>query len=55
MSSLANDFGEAANAIAIDMFYRRSLPTPPRGHGDDKGIVARLLPIWMTTVMYAVV
>uniref|UniRef100_A0A0E0FWC8 CRIB domain-containing protein n=1 Tax=Oryza nivara TaxID=4536 RepID=A0A0E0FWC8_ORYNI len=54
-SSLANDFGEAANAIAIDMFYRRSLPTPPRGHGDDKGIVARLLPIWMTTVMYAVV
>uniref|UniRef100_A0A0E0CAX3 Major facilitator superfamily (MFS) profile domain-containing protein n=1 Tax=Oryza meridionalis TaxID=40149 RepID=A0A0E0CAX3_9ORYZ len=32
-----------------------SLPTPPRGHGDDKGIVARLLPIWMATVMYAVV
>uniref|UniRef100_A0A0E0JRL6 Uncharacterized protein n=1 Tax=Oryza punctata TaxID=4537 RepID=A0A0E0JRL6_ORYPU len=32
-----------------------SLPTPPRDHGADKGIVARLLPIWMTSVVYAVV
>ncbi|KAF0919315.1 hypothetical protein E2562_029165 [Oryza meyeriana var. granulata] len=53
-------FTETAKGWTAGVFrHRDAVDTTrlftPRGHDADKGIVAKLLPIWMTSVVYAVV
>uniref|UniRef100_A0A0E0JRL5 Uncharacterized protein n=1 Tax=Oryza punctata TaxID=4537 RepID=A0A0E0JRL5_ORYPU len=61
----AGTFGETAKVWTAAVFRRSRkdamdtasllIPSTPRGHGAGKGVVAKLLPIWMTSLVYAVV